>query len=173
MARPVHDALRRQFDALFAMLEAGIVQCPDATWLDETHGPAGWRLAFHTLHFTDAYLSKGWDDHELAGFAEQGAFLFEPWTKPDGAVFPVPDVTYDKPTLRGYLAEVQAKAGRVIDALDLDEPSPFTHIDGTRVDVLIYNLRHAAHHAGQLALLARRAGGGVVKWSRNGESHVS
>lgn len=168
--RQIREAVTRQFDAAFAMLAAAIEQCPADVWTDATYGPAGWKLAYHVLHYTDAYLHDGWDAHQQADWAHPNAFAFEgKWSTPPREV-EVPDVVYEPDRLLAYGEEVKQRARDIVGSRSLDDPSPFAHIQGRRLDVYVYNLRHLQHHVGQLGMLTRRAGGGVVGWSRNGEA---
>lgn len=152
------------------MLRAAIEQCPPQVWTQAADGPAGGRIAYHTLHYTDAYLCDGWDAHQQAAWAHEHAYLFKregSWP-PESAE--IPDVIYDAEQLLAYGDEVKQTARDVVASKDLSDASAFAHIKGTRLAVHVYNLRHLQHHVGQLCLLTRRAGGGVVGWSGNGEA---
>ena len=166
----IRDAITRQFDAAFAMMKAAMEQCPADVWADDSKGPAGWKLAYHTLFFTDVYLGESFDEYEQPAWADDWAFLFEGKISREPYEVELPDVVYDVAQLTAFCEEVNANARRVIAEKPLDDQAPSPHVEGTRLDMHVYNLRHLQHHVGQLTLLTRRGGGGVVGWSRNGET---
>ena len=60
MASVVRSSLRGQYHAALAMLREAIESCPQALWV--ASGPGGgnplWRVAYHTLYYTDLYLQR-------------------------------------------------------------------------------------------------------------------
>ena len=51
-----------------------------------------------------------------------------------------------------------------VPALDLDAPSGFHWLPFTKFELQVYNIRHAQHHAAQLADRLRASGNGGVPW---------
>ena len=79
----------------------------------------------------------------------------------------MPDRAYTKDELLAYLEHGKRKGRERIAALTADtarERCSYGWIQMTRVESLLYNMRHVQHHAGQLNLLLRHATGAAPRW---------
>ena len=79
-------------------------------------------------------------------------------------------MVYSKQQLSGYLTEVKGRLHAKIESVDLESATPYPHTGANWMSTMVYNLRHLAHHVGQLSLLVRRNGGGQIGWSGRGET---
>jgi hypothetical protein len=142
-----------QTDAALAMLNQCIERCPDQHWDGLIAKYPFWMVAYHTLCFTDLYLSPGdatfqpRKDLHPAGMAE---FDDE-----------YPSCKFSKQELLGYVEICRRKLS---DALaqatseSLAGPTGFARRKFTRAELHLYNLRHIMHHTGQLSAFLRRVG---------------
>lgn len=166
----LRSAVCGQFGATLDMLQAVIEKCPDDLWDDEGDGgPPVWRVAYHTLFYVDFYLANGKEAFEPAEFHEEWAHLFEEKVPFPPFEVTVPTTVYTKAQLLDYLGEIRGRLANVLKGMNeawAARPSAFEWIPGTNVDLLLYNLRHAQHHVGQLSLLLRRRRGIRVEWAR-------
>ena len=79
----------------------------------------------------------------------------------------MPDRVYTKDELLVYLEFGRRKARARVAALTTEnarEPCSYGWIDMTRVESLLYNMRHVQHHAAQLNLLLRQATNSAPDW---------
>lgn len=162
------DALRGQYGAVFSTLRAAIECCPDDLWADESDGgPAVWRIAFHTLYSLGLYFADGRADFRPPSFHER-------WHEVLGSKLPHPPYNFERPStvltkrqLLGYLEELRDQCEQVLAGLTaerLAEESPFEWQRFTVAELMVYNIRHAQHHVGQVHLLLRRRGGIESQW---------
>jgi hypothetical protein len=151
------STLWHQFGAAIDMLENAIVACPPDIWSDPAARPSWpdngvvgfWYVAYHTIFFLDYYLSDSADS-----FAPPLPFdLAE--LDPAGLL---PDRPYTKDELLTYLHHCRRKCRAVIDALTderAQQPCGFRRPLSVG-ELLLYNMRHVQHHAGQLNLILRQ-----------------
>jgi len=140
----------QQFGAAIDMLENAITACPDKVWGDRSRQPEYWYLAYHTLFYLDCYLSDS-----VVGFAPPAPFTLSEFD-PSG---PMPERVYDKVELLSYLEHGRRKCRARIEALTEEKarrPCTFGSIQGSALEMLLYNLRHVQHHAAQLNLILRQ-----------------
>lgn len=162
------QTLQRQFGAAIAMLESAIRNCPDSLWNDASGGgPPFWRLAYHTLFYLDLYLGQNEASFRPADFHEENAQLFnlnEDWLPPGAQL---PQTIYTRNQVLGYLEQCRMHCAKVVADLDersLAQASGFEWLPFSRSELMLYNLRHVQHHAGQLGLLLRRRTGIENRW---------
>jgi DinB family protein len=144
------EMFRRQFGAALAMLENAIAACPEELWRDRSRKPEFWYVAYHALFFLDFYLT---DSEE--GFAPPAPFTLAE-LDPAGVL---PERPYTKAELLSYLEHGRAKCRALIAALTEEnarERRRMLSFDGSLAELLLYNLRHVQHHAGQLNLILRQ-----------------
>ena len=156
--RTLRAAIWNQFGAAMEMLGNALKACPDEVWADRTRKPEFWYVAFHTLFFLDFYLTP--PDEE---FAPPAPFTLDE-LDPAGLM---PERVYTKDELREYLSHGREKCRAVIAGLTEDrawEVQKFHSIEGTAVEILLYNLRHVQHHAGQLNLMLRERADMGSRW---------
>lgn len=154
----LRDIVWRQMGAAIDMLENAIVACPEEVWGDQLGWHEFWYIAFHTLFWTDLYLSDG-DE----GFASPTPFGLEELTADQ-----LPPRIYTKQELLAYLDHVRRKALETIAAMDaegaLRSITFFGRRTWPRLEVHLYNTRHVQHHAAQLNLLLRQRVDDAPKW---------
>jgi hypothetical protein len=122
-------------------------------------------LAYHVLFYTHFYLApseaefRPWQ-RQRPGYNFLGA---PPWSPGEKLVLGDP---YTKVELLEYchlcLEEVKAQ----VPALDLEAASGFFWLPLNKLELQLYNLRHLAHHTGQLADRLRTGAGLGVPWAR-------
>jgi hypothetical protein len=157
----------RQFGAAIDMLENAMVACPDGVWGDRTQRPEFWYVVFHTLFFLDLYLS----DSDV-GFVPPAPFTLDEMA-PEGLL---PDRVYTKQELRSYLEHGRKKCQSTIAALTdeaLRTRCGFDWLDLSVGEMLLYNIRHVQHHAGQLHLILRQQVDSAPRWVRKTDVPLS
>ncbi len=142
------------------MLDNAVAACPEELWNDRSQTPEFWYVAFHALFFLDFYMAASPD-----GFAPPPPFTLAE-LDPEGAH---PERPYTKEEIRAYLRHGRETCRRSIEAIS-DEHSrePTGFLDGslTALELMLYNMRHVQHHAGQLNLLLRQKTQSAPRWVR-------
>lgn len=140
----IRPALRGQYHAALDMLKGAIEACPEDIWVGGVPPRSFWRLAYHTLFFTDLYLQcrmedfVSWEHHRDEVESDQDR------ERPDA-------VPYTKAELLAYWDIVDAKVDAQIDKVDLaSQESGFSWYKIPKLDHIILNMRHIQEHAGQL-----------------------
>jgi hypothetical protein len=137
-------ALKGQYHAAMDMLKGAIEACPDEQWLGGVPPRIFWRLAYHTLFFTELYLQVKEDD-------------FVPWehhrdeVESDAEREKLDATPYSREEILAYWEIVDSIIDPQIDKIDLtaqDCGIPWYKIP--KLDHVIMNLRHIQEHAGQL-----------------------
>jgi hypothetical protein len=117
-----------------------------------------WYLAFHTLFWLDLYLSESALDYVppppfTRGALEEGVY---------------PERPYLKQELLACLQGCRKALAARLSTISTDEGMrrrchlPWGEMEAG--ELLLYNLRHVQHHAGQLNLMIRQAGGEPPSW---------
>ena len=154
----MRDALAGQSGAALAMLENAIGACPESLWGDRERTPEYWAVVFHTLFWFDFYLADSATD-----FAPPPPFGLEE-LDPAGVL---PPRVYTRAELLAYLEHGRTKLRARLEAVVGEAARARIVIgsfDGSAAALLLYNLRHVQHHAGQLQLLLRQAGSEPPRW---------
>lgn len=152
--------LWRQFGAAIDMLEDAVTVCPAQVWGDRVESQAFWYITFHTLFYLDLYLSE-----TNVGFAPPPLFTLDEMDE-RGLL---PDRVYSKEELLQYLAHGREKCRLRISTLTEEQAAQrcgFEWLDLSVGEVLLYNMRHVQHHAGQLNVLLRQKADTAVRWVR-------
>jgi hypothetical protein len=162
----VQQHFARQYLATLAMLKQAIVECPEELWLDSKYTNLFWHIAYHSVFYTHLYLHAAeaefqpWARHRkdanyLGGRRDthESVTPVEPYTRTD---------TLEYHAL--CCEEVKAK----VPAVPLDRESGFSWLPFNRFEVHLYNLRHLAHHTGQLADRLRTVAGIGIPWVLGG-----
>ena len=133
-------AVRRQFGAVHKMLREAIENCPEEAWRtgrSPFFAPA--RLAFHVVQATDFHLSPqpkefNWNRFELD------------WEEAP------PEKLLGREALLTYFEEVAAMVNRRLEELgDSGLLGPdYQGFFPTALDHVLYTIRHAQHHTGQI-----------------------
>lgn len=147
--------LWQQFGAAIDMLQNSVASCPDNLWNDSSQF---WYNAYHVIFFLDYYLSEDADKFMPP----------EPYTlselDPDGRL---PERVYEKKELIGYLDYCREKCRKLIASLseeNLKKRFINQYRNYSRFEIILYNMRHVQHHAGQLNLLIRQSGNEPPNW---------
>ena len=150
----------RQFGASIDMLENAIRACPDTVWGDRTQRPEFWYVVFHTLFYLDLYLSES-----EVGFHPPAPFTLDEMDE-RGLL---PDRVYTKEELQTYLKHGREKCRTTIAAMTEERTyrrCGFSWLELSVAEVLLYNMRHVQHHAGQLHLILRQKTDDAPRWVR-------
>lgn len=147
--------LWKEFGAAIDMLENAVAACPESRWKDNSKF---WYNAYHVIFFLDYYLTE-----EEEKFHPPAPFTLSEFN-PDGEM---PERVYDKSELITYIRYCREKCRKLISELT-DENMQKRFINKyrnySRLEIIIYNLRHVQHHAGQLNLLLRQNGNEPPDW---------
>jgi hypothetical protein len=152
----------QQFGAAIDMLDNVLQACPDhlwreSLWDDPTDAPEYtefWFIVYHTLRWTDQYLSAG---------------------SPEGFVLPAPFVAgklpekpYSRDELQSYLAHCRQKCQVTLAAMSDEKASQRCEFPwGEAVsfaELQLYSMRHVQEHAAQLSLLLGNKVGSAPDW---------
>jgi uncharacterized damage-inducible protein DinB len=159
--------LARQFAAAIQMLRAALEACPDELWDERAFGTPFWHLAYHTLFYTDFYLSDDENAFQARDFhVERAIFLPGNYEQFVGAVT-TPEKAFTKSQLLDYADHCRRKSYETFNRLTdtrLLERCGFPWYELNLGEFLLNNLRHLQHHTGQLILLLRRHAGIGVDW---------
>lgn len=163
----LQETIASQFHAALKMLTQCIEQCPEPLWLAATGQSPNrtWHLAYHTLFYTHFYLAPSdaefvpWQYHRPE-YNYLGSVPWKPGYKP------VSDQPYTLEELLEYAQFVHKEIDRRTAGFDPDAPSGFSWLPFNQLGVHLYNLRHTAHHTGQLIERLRTEAGIGVPWSR-------
>jgi hypothetical protein len=154
MDKSLREILWNQFGATIDMLENAISLCPENLWNDNRF----WYAAYHTIFYLDYYLSTHPDE-----FAPPSPFNlseFDPHGK-------MPERIYSKNELLDYLEFARKKGFDLInDLTDENAAKRFVneYRNYSRFEIILYNMRHVQHHAGQFNLLLRQNIDDAPKW---------
>jgi hypothetical protein len=154
MPRAMIDSFQKilgnQFDASLAMLKQCLQACRPEYWEGKIANDSFRQVAYHTLFWTDYYLSPGEEAFELREVHQHGG---------DDRSSGGPSLGLPKNEALAYLAFCRSKAVETIAAETVESlagPSGFARKSFTRAELHLYNLRHVQHHTGQLSAYLRR-----------------
>jgi hypothetical protein len=149
MSDYVNRMLESQFQAALGMLQQCVERCLEEHWEGRiANGTFRW-VAYHTLFFTDYYLSPSETAFELRELNYRGGDerLDEP-----AAGLSKEDALAYVAICRQKVAEILAGETREV----LEGPSGFQRRRFSRGELHVYNIRHVQHHAGQMSAYLRR-----------------
>jgi hypothetical protein len=161
------EIIARQYHSALKMLEQAIQLCPEPFWLAASAGSPNrtWHIAFHALFYTHFYLSpseahfEAWPSHRL-GYQFLGAIP----SKPDEPH--VVDEPYSQIELLQYAQFCHREIDTQTAALDLAAPSGFYWLPFDKLELQFYNIRHLAHHTGQISERLRAQANLGLPWVR-------
>lgn len=160
----ITESIARQYNSALAMLRKAIELCPADLWLAGTPNRT-WHIAYHALFYTHFYLAPSeaefiaWEHHR----PESNYFGAVSW-KPDApAKIHEP---YTQAELLQYADFCQQEIEAQTAILDLEAPSGFYWLPFNKLELQFYNLRHLAHHTGQLAERLRTHANIGLPWVR-------
>ena len=155
MDKNLKDIFWNQFGASIDALENAIKMCPESVW-DNEH--KFWYNAYHCLFFLDYYLTL-----EPANFAPPSPFSLSEFGDQ------MPERTYTKDEVLVYLQFCREKCRSLIAGLT-DEIAKSHWVNESKAmdypvpEILLYNMRHVQHHAGQLSMILRQEINDAPKW---------
>jgi hypothetical protein len=163
----VQQQLVRQYLATMAMLKQAIEGCPEGLWLDSKFRNQFWHVAYHAIFYTHLYVQaseaefRPWAKHQ-----KESNYLGRPPRASDEPVAAIePYSREDVLEYHGFCCdEVKAR----VPAVPLEADSGFSWLPFNRFEAHLYNLRHLAHHTGQLADRLRAAADLGTPWVRTG-----
>ncbi len=138
-----------QYLAALEMLKETITRCPESIWNSPDDRMKFWNIAYHALFYTHLYLEdseesfKPWHKH-IHEYQFLGQVPWEPHRPPKIGS------PYDRETVLEYLAFCQQVVGERITKVNLEAESGFSWLPFTRLELLIYTLRHLQQHTGEL-----------------------
>lgn len=147
-----------QFGAAIDMLENAVRACPEELWGDRGRRPEFWYVVYHTLFFLDLYLSGSPE-----GFAPPEPFTLDE-LDPAGVM---PPRVYTKAELLDYLRHGREKCRALTLGLTAERAGALCALRWgvlSYAELLLYNMRHVQHHAGQLNLLLRQETDAAPGW---------
>ncbi len=131
------------------MLKQTITQCPESIWNNPDDKTKFWHIAYHALFYTHLYVQdseksfKPWSKHR----AEYNFMGQVPWP-PHAA--PKIGEPYGKDNLLEYLAFCQQHIAERLPQLNMEGESGFDWLPFSKLETLIYTLRHLQQHTGEL-----------------------
>ena len=134
----------KQFGASLDMFENSLKQCPDELWTNEDTN--FWYIAYHTLFYTDYYLSEEPDNFQPP----------PPYSPSEFQEGIMPERVYTKEELISYTQHCREKCRKLLaDFTEEKARKPWINKwkNYTMFEMMLYNMRHVQHHVGQLNLL--------------------
>lgn len=162
----ISQDLWNQFGATIDMLANCIHSVPDTYYANHKRA---YYLTYHTIIFLDYYSS-----FPPASFSPLLPFSQLPEEKrpADSIGDMIPDAIYSKEELLQYIDRIRLKCRQLIFSISEEKlQSRFTEgteegdMDYPFLEILLYNMRHTAHHVGQLQLLIRQELNQHMEWS--------
>jgi hypothetical protein len=158
-----NDIIARQYHSSLKMLEKAIELCPESLWLEGSPNRY-WHIAFHALFYTHFYLAPS--ESEFAAWhrlrPEYNFLGAVPWRPNE---IHIADIPYTQAELREYLDFCHIEVDKQTAALNLDAPSGFHWLPFNKLELQFYNIRHLAHHTGQLSERLRAHANLGVPWT--------
>ncbi|HYE18260.1 MAG TPA: DinB family protein [Tepidisphaeraceae bacterium] len=159
--------LLNQYEASLCMLRETLEACPHAAWNDKIAVRTLGQTAYHTLFFTDYYLSPTERDFQYRPLHAIGGDELADGINPPGL---------PQPAALTYLHEIRTKARDILAAetdQSLQAPAAFAYRKFSRGELHIYNVRHVQHHTAQFQAHLRRTiptmqSDDVLQWRGSG-----
>jgi uncharacterized damage-inducible protein DinB len=146
----VRRILTGQFEAALCMMNDCLTKCPPEHWDGIVGKYPFWHVAYHTLCFTDLYLSRDKESFEFRDVHPCG------WKEFDAEY---PSRRFEQDELIAYLQICRSKAVETLaneTPESLEGPSGFSWLSISRGELHLYNIRHVQHHTGQLSAYLRK-----------------
>lgn len=151
----IQTMLKSQYHASLAMLLEAIQACPPTLWTSDQYSNPFWRVAYHTLYYTDLYLQPS-----------ETAFI--PWEhhRPGCEEFDTGSLSpYSVDEITAYYHACRQTVDSAVDRLDLSgTESGFSWYTMPKLEHQLVNLRHIQHHTGQLADRLRQVSSRGIRW---------
>jgi len=164
------NALIGQYEAALSMLNDCIRQCPDDKWEANVNNFPFWHVAYHTLFYTDMYLSPDLESYKPPDHYRENYQFFGRLPNPPHEPIVV-DIVYDKETILAYVDHCREKIAGAIQAEtpeSLAGPSGFWWYHIPRSEFHLNNIRHVQHHAAQMIQFLRQSADIGIGWVQSG-----
>ncbi|MCL2214600.1 MAG: DinB family protein [Treponema sp.] len=160
------EIIENQMLAALATLKQCFDNCPDTEW-EESHNDAPFsQVMFHTLFFTDYYLSVNEIEFKLQKFHIDNKNLFRDYEELE---YKKAEHVYSREEIKKYFDFCFNKVKKYFKDNKsgiFTEDSAF--IKMTVCELLIYLIRHIQHHAAQLGLRIQQITGKELIWVSSG-----
>ena len=166
MIEMYRESVIQQAHAALQMFEFGLNQCDDERWSEPVVNMSFNQLAFHTLFFTDLYLSEDIPSAKNQPFHAHHASVFEGYEELKERS---QRGNYERSFINLYLQFVWKKWSDVLNKeteASLRLEAKFNWLDMNRSELHFYNIRHVGYHIGQLSLLWQQEKGSGIPWSK-------
>ncbi|HYK90123.1 MAG TPA: DinB family protein [Acidobacteriota bacterium] len=167
MQSPWPSMICRQFAAAIQTIRQAVDACPDRLWDDRSDGTPFWHLAYHALFFVDLYLSDDEKTFQATDFHEDKAQFLPGDYRQYAGIVGTPENAFRKDQLLGYADHCMRKCNDTFEKITDEralERCGFWWYKLNVGEFLLNNLRHAQHHAGQLAVILRRRADIGIDW---------
>lgn len=157
----VRKILAGQFEASLCMMSDCLEKCPPEHWDGAIGKYPFWHVAYHTLIYTDLYLSPVEKAFTFRDIHPRGQSEFDD---------EYPSRRFEQTELVEYLGVCRRKAAETLAAEtpgSLAADSGFPWLPFSRGELHLYNMRHVQHHTGQLSAFLRRVGA-EPRWVKSG-----
>jgi len=158
------ESIARQYSSALAMLRKAIELCPEDLWLSGSPNRT-WHIAYHALFYTHFYLAPSdtefvaWEHHRpesnyfgtVPGKPNASLQIHEPYTQAE---------------LLQYADFCRHEIEKQTATLNLEAASGFYWLPFDKLELQLYNIRHLAHHTGQLAERLRSQANIGISWVR-------
>lgn len=163
----IRNHLVQQYLAALAMLRQAVESCPETLWLDAGYTNRFWHIAYHTVFYTHFYVQASEEEfHPWAKHQKGSNYLGVRKSAPDE---PAAQITaYLRTDVLEYWILCRDQVTKRLPHDDLDAESGFSWLPFNRFELHLYNLRHLAHHTGQLADRLRIVANTGLRWVRRG-----
>lgn len=142
--------LQNQYEAALCMFKDCVTACADDYWEGKIANLTFRQIAYHTLFFTDLYLSPNNEAFELRELHQRGGDERGPTLC--AGLSTEETLEYVKICRQKIKESVEAETEETLRG-----PSGFSWRKGmTRGELHIYNIRHIQHHGGAMAAYLRR-----------------
>jgi DinB superfamily len=151
----INQSLWFQLGASIDMLIQAIRNCPNYLWDTPQQF---WYKAYHALYWTDYYAST-----EPEHFLPPSPFTLSEMDA-NGLM---PPCIYSPAELLDYAAQCKQKCKNLIDGLDeqtMQARFVNEYRDYSRLEIILYNMRHIQHHTGQLNTVLRQGNVDAMQW---------
>jgi len=163
----IRNHLVRQYLAALAMLRQAIEACPESLWLDANYTNRFWHIAFHTVFYTHFYVQTSEEEFHPWVKHQKGSNYLGVQRSASGE--PAPQITpYKRKDVLEYWILCRDQVAKRVPQDKLEAESGFSWLPFNRFEVHLYNLRHLAHHTGQLTDRLRVVTNTGVTWVRQG-----
>jgi hypothetical protein len=152
-----------QYESSLLMLINAVAKCDNDLWLNKEYTTQYWHVCYHTLFYTDLYLSTDeysftpWIKHKKE-YQFLGNVPYQPYHKP------VIEEAYSQSEIHEYLESIFEKLGERLANMNLGDTSGFFWLPFSKLELQLYNIRHIQHHTGQLIERLREQKDIAVEW---------